>query len=66
VPPRDAEALAKAILDLLEDPGRRRSMGQAASRRIEAQFDISRTARGVEDLYVSLGAAGKETDRRCS
>jgi glycosyltransferase involved in cell wall biosynthesis len=42
VPAGDADALAAAVRELLEDPGRRGTMGEAARRRIEAEFPLSR------------------------
>jgi glycosyltransferase involved in cell wall biosynthesis len=39
VPVRDADALAKAIEELVDDPPRRRTMGEAGRRRAEAHFD---------------------------
>jgi glycosyltransferase involved in cell wall biosynthesis len=42
VPPGDADALAAAVGELLADPGRRGRLGDAARRRIQAEFPISR------------------------
>jgi glycosyltransferase involved in cell wall biosynthesis len=38
VPAADPQALAEAIAALLDDPGRREQLGDAARRRIEEQF----------------------------
>ena len=42
VPPGDAEALAAAVRGLLDAPERRRLLGEAARRRIEAEFPLGR------------------------
>ncbi len=54
VPPRDPDALAKAILHLLGDPGLRLRMGQAGRERVEKHFAISETVRKTEALYQKL------------
>lgn len=51
VPPRDPEALARAILRLARDPELRNRMGESARRRALERFDISGTARDYEALY---------------
>jgi len=51
VPPRDAPALAEAINALLDDPERRRGMGEYAKRRVETQFQAEAVARQEFDLY---------------
>ena len=48
VPPRDADALAAAIVSLLEDPDRRSTMARAARAHVAARFDIRQHARAVE------------------
>jgi glycosyltransferase involved in cell wall biosynthesis len=48
VPPRDADALAAAIVSLLEDPARRGAMARAARSHVAARFDIRQHARAVE------------------
>lgn len=42
VPPGDSDALAAAVRELLEDPERRDRMGEAARRRIAAEFPLAR------------------------
>jgi len=54
VPPRDADALAQAILALLRDPARRASMARAARLRVAAVFDIKAHARAVERVFDEL------------
>jgi len=51
VPARDAGALATAILDLLEDPGRRRRLGRRGRERVVEQFDWERAARETARTY---------------
>ncbi|MDI6893219.1 MAG: glycosyltransferase [Bacillota bacterium] len=51
VPPGDAAALAAAILALLRDPERVRSLGRAGRQRVEAQFDCELMAARVVDVY---------------
>jgi len=51
VPPRDAEALARAIRALLEDDARCRSMGLAARALAEREFDVRRVVARHLELY---------------
>lgn len=51
VPPEDPDALAGAILALLRQPDRARSLGQAGRRRCEAEFDAEVMAARVVNLY---------------
>ena len=50
VKPSDVDGLAAAVLGLVDDEERRRSMGEAARRHCEMRFDI----RGVADRYMEL------------
>jgi len=54
VPPGNPEALAKAILHLANDPDLRQRMGKAGQKIAIERFDISRTAREYEALYLEL------------
>jgi glycosyltransferase involved in cell wall biosynthesis len=54
VPERDEEALARRMTELLEDPGRRRSMGAAGRALVEDRFDIERQTAALEDFYDSV------------
>lgn len=60
VPPGDPEALAAGIRGLLEDPDRRRAMGQSALARARDIFQASAMVEGVERVYreVLESAAG--------
>jgi glycosyltransferase involved in cell wall biosynthesis len=56
VPRGDAGALAKAIGSLLDDPERRRVMGQAGRKRALRLFDWDRSAQQFEELYREVAA----------
>jgi glycosyltransferase involved in cell wall biosynthesis len=51
VPPRDARALAGAILGLLKDPELRRRMGKAARERVLKLFTWEKAARQMAEVY---------------
>lgn len=51
VPPRDASALAAAIILLLEDSSLRAELARAARERIEDLFDSRKVVSKVEELY---------------
>ena len=59
VPPRDADALAAALLDLLDDDAKRHAFGRAARRKALAEFDERVVFARVEAAYAELLA------RRC-
>ena len=65
VPPRDADALAGAVLGLWGNPERGRWMGLAGRRRVEQWFDVRRMVAGYEALYRrprgGNGRAGTQT-----
>jgi glycosyltransferase involved in cell wall biosynthesis len=54
VPVRDAEGLASAMEALADDPVRRRSMGDAARRQAETEFDDQRVIRRTLEVYTRL------------
>jgi glycosyltransferase involved in cell wall biosynthesis len=55
VSPNDAQALAGAVVELLELPAdRRRELGEAARRRMQEKFDIRAVVSQYEQLYTSL------------
>lgn len=51
VPPRDPAAMAAAIRDLLADPARLQSLGQAARARVEAELTQERMVEHVLEIY---------------
>ena len=54
VPVRDAQALARAVQELADDPARRRAMGAQGRRLAEQAFDIQRITEAHLDLYQEL------------
>jgi glycosyltransferase involved in cell wall biosynthesis len=54
VPPRDPEALSKALVELLKDPRRRASMGKRGRERVEALFSLDSQMRSLTALYDRL------------
>jgi hypothetical protein len=63
VPPRDLDAMAAALLDLIGDEDRRRAMGRAALEKAR-HYDPDRIARVCADLFEQLlaervGMAGR-------
>jgi glycosyltransferase involved in cell wall biosynthesis len=54
VPPRDAGALARAVLTLLNDADLRDRMGRCARQRILGQFSWENTARQMVEVYREI------------
>ncbi len=54
VPPSNSAALARQILDLLDNPVRAREIGAAARRLVEEKFSVERMVRQTVDLYREL------------
>jgi glycosyltransferase involved in cell wall biosynthesis len=54
VPPRDAAALAAAIIGLVENPNRARAMGAAGRQRVAAVFPVARMVKAYERMYNEL------------
>jgi glycosyltransferase involved in cell wall biosynthesis len=54
VPPGDADALAAAVRELLEDPERRRLLGEAARHRIAAEFPLARMIERYEAALTAV------------
>jgi glycosyltransferase involved in cell wall biosynthesis len=54
VPPRDPEALAKAIIALLQDKERADVMGRAGQERVKRYFSVDRMVQQTETLYGEL------------
>lgn len=58
VPPSNPEALAAAILQLLDDRPAAMRMARAGRQLMLSQFDIAHTVAGVEAVYDGMGAYG--------
>jgi glycosyltransferase involved in cell wall biosynthesis len=63
VPPRDARAMARAIHDVLSEPGRAEAMGRRARRRIQRVFRWSDTAAGLVDVFEETVRAAHRRSR---
>jgi glycosyltransferase involved in cell wall biosynthesis len=59
VPVEDAEAVATAILALLDDPARARALGEAGRRHVAERFSLAGMLAAHEALYRELCAGGK-------
>ncbi len=57
VPPRNPEALAQAILRVLENPARAKAMARAGRKRVEDHFSLDAKLDRTEALYARLLAA---------
>ena len=60
VRPRDAAGLARAIVDLLENPRRRSALGAAARARLSDRFTANAMVNGVVSVYDQLVQPGGE------
>ncbi|MGH8924759.1 MAG: glycosyltransferase family 4 protein [Acidimicrobiia bacterium] len=54
VPERNSQRLANALIRLAGDPGLRARLGSAARSRVEEGFNIERSARAIEALYLEV------------
>jgi glycosyltransferase involved in cell wall biosynthesis len=54
VPPRDADALARALLDLAHDPRKALAMGLKGRERVRSEFSLSRMTDAYIELYRRL------------
>ncbi|MDQ6884418.1 MAG: glycosyltransferase family 4 protein [Candidatus Dormibacteraeota bacterium] len=61
VPPRAVDQLAAAIMRLLMDPERRRSMSAAARERVVTTFDVDRCYGATVARYQDLARAGRDS-----
>ena len=60
VPPGDSKALAGAIVSLLDDPERRRRLGEEGYRRVHEQFTWRRAAECMVEVYrEAMNANGR-------
>jgi len=63
VPKRDAPALARGIIRMIDDPALRARLG-AEARRTSQQYDIAAFVRKMEQLYEILHRVSRPTRRR--
>jgi glycosyltransferase involved in cell wall biosynthesis len=56
IPPKDPEALAAAINQMLSEPARAREMGRLGRRIVEDRFSVHAMVRQMEQLYLGLAA----------
>jgi glycosyltransferase involved in cell wall biosynthesis len=54
VPPRDADALARALLHLARDPRQAQAMGLKGRERVRREFSLSRMTDAYIELYRRL------------
>ena len=57
VPPRDADGMARALMELLADPERRKAMGRAARARVASVFDIRTTCTRWRRCSTTAGSS---------
>lgn len=66
VPAKNTEALAEAILQLLDDPAKRRALGAAGRERVLRQFTPRRQADEVAAIYEQVCLSKGEYQERCN
>jgi glycosyltransferase involved in cell wall biosynthesis len=54
VPPGDAKALEKAIIELLDDPGKRQALAQKGYERVLKEFTWEKTAMKTAEVYQEV------------
>ena len=54
VPPGDVTEIRRAIVALLEDPAKRKKMGEAARAHVNANFSVKRMIDRLEELFDRL------------
>jgi len=62
VDPANAEALADALVKLLDSAELRRSMGRSGRERAEERFDLPRLRERLQELYLEAARARTRTD----
>jgi glycosyltransferase involved in cell wall biosynthesis len=50
--PHDVEGISSGIIDLLCTPEKRRQLGDAASKKVNDQFDITQAAKRLKTLFI--------------
>jgi glycosyltransferase involved in cell wall biosynthesis len=53
--PRNADSIAKYIIQILQQPELKNTLGKAARQRIEAEFSARQVARSLSALYTQTG-----------
>jgi len=56
VPPGDSDRIAHEAARLLQDPVRRRALGEAGRQRVEGRFALARMLDEVAALYREIGS----------
>ena len=64
IPPRDVDALVEHLLELIDNPERRRQMGRAARRKAEREFGLDVVIDRHLEIYGSLLAGDFSPARR--
>jgi glycosyltransferase involved in cell wall biosynthesis len=59
VPAGDVPALAHAVAELLSDPTRARSLGDAGRARVRESFDVATMGREIAGVYARVMAEGR-------
>jgi glycosyltransferase involved in cell wall biosynthesis len=62
VPPRDAHALAQAIVQALKDADLRRRLGEAGFDRVNARFTVDRMVAETAAVYARVAGTGHVVD----
>lgn len=52
IAPHDEQALADAVIKLIQDPTRRKRLGESARKRVEEKFDINKNVKHYLDLFT--------------
>ena len=55
----DEASLAEALAGLIADPARARQLGDRGRRRVEADYDLSRTSQAYQHIHLDLACAGR-------
>lgn len=59
----DAQLLARSVLDLLDDPARRATLGGAGRRRVQRRFGVDHMAARLEGLYARIAGRDHSSHR---
>ena len=54
VKPKDTNALANQIINLLQDPDKRKEMGENGRKRVKENFSLAQHVTQVRNLYARL------------